>query len=149
MSLPQIISLFFLITGVAYFIESLKLPLGKASAPGAGFYPLLVGLFLTVLALSLFFSQRKKTEDIEEFPKGSERTRVIALAITLVLFVILLKPLGYIISTTGMLILIIKIFGLRKWRYIILLSIITTAISYYIFEKLMAIPFPPGLLTFI
>lgn len=151
MSLPQIIALFFLIIGGAYFIESLKLPLGQTSAPGAGFYPLIVGLSLTILALSLLISQRKKTEDeeIEEFPKGKDRTRVIALFITLVLFVILIKPLGYIITSVGMLTIILKIFGLKSWCRIFLISIIIAIISWYVFKKLLGVPFPPGLLTYI
>lgn len=138
----------FLILGIAYLVESLKLPIGTTSAPAAGFYPLSVGIFLVFLASSLLVLQKRKTEDkeIEAFPKGKERIRVIAVSIALILFVILLKPLGYILSSFGLLIIILRILGLRSWSKILLISIFASIISHYIFEKILAIPFPPGIL---
>lgn len=151
MSLPQVITyLFFLIIGAAYFVESLRLPLGTKAAPAAGFYPLIVGTLFIVLILTLLISTAKKGDkEIEAFPEGKNRIRVIAVSIILIFFVILLKPLGYIVSSLGLLILILKILGLKSWWKIFLISIITSVISYYIFEKILAIPFPPGILEFL
>lgn len=150
MPLHQTITyLFFLILGSAYLIESLKLPAGTTAAPAAGFYPLIVGLFLVFLAFSLLIAKKKKIEDIEPFPKGKERMRVIAVSITLILFIIFLKPLGYILSSCGLLIFILKLLGLESWWKVLLISILTSIISYYIFEKILAIPFPPGILAFL
>ena len=145
-------ALCFLLLGVAYLAGSLRLPLGTNVRPGAGLFPLLVGVSLTVLSfLLLIFSLKQKEsipKDQEPFPEGKDRQRVAAVAITLILFVVLLKPLGYGVSSTLLMAATLKLLGLRRWGKIVLISILTAAISYYLFDSLLGTPLPRGLFFF-
>ena len=139
----------FLLLGISYLAGSLKLPLGTSNRPGAGLFPLLVGVSLTILSLLLsIFSLKQKElspEDQEPFPEGKDRQRVAAVAITLILFVVLMKPLGYGVSSALLMGATLKLLGLRSWGKIVLISILTAAISYYLFDSLLGTPLPRGL----
>jgi putative tricarboxylic transport membrane protein len=139
----------FLLLGIAYLAGSLKLPMGSAVKPGAGLFPLLVGVSLTILSLLLLIFALKQKEaspkDQEPFPQGKDRQRVAAVAITLILFVVLLKPLGYGVSSALLMAATLRLLGLRSWGKIVLISILTAAISYYLFDSLLGTPLPRGL----
>jgi len=137
----------FLVLGIAYLIENLKLPLGTAARPGAGLFPLLVGLSLLVVSLLLFIESLKKpgAQEEEPFPEGKDRQRILAVAITLTLFVILLKPLGYGVSSAGLMAAILRLLGLPNWGKIVLISLVTAALSYYLFASLLGVPLPQGI----
>ena len=68
-----------------------------------------------------------------------------AVAVTLILFVILMKPLGYIVSSSLLMAATFRLLGLRSWGKIIPISILTAAISYYFFECLLGMPLPRGI----
>jgi len=144
-----ITALCFLLLGVAYLIGSLKLPLGTSARPGAGLFPLLVGASLTILSLLLFIFALKQREvspkDQEPFPGGEDRQRVLAVTITLILFVVLLQPLGYGISSALLMVAILRLLGLRSWRKIVLISVLTAAISFYLFDSFLGPPLPRGI----
>ena len=139
----------FLLLGIAYLAASIRLPLGTKIRPGAGLFPLLVGVSLTTLsALVLISSLKQKEEsskDKEPFPEGEDRRRVAAMAVTLILFVILLKPLGYIVSSALLLAATFRLLGLQSWGKIIPISILTAAISYYVFDSLLGTLLPRGI----
>ncbi len=139
----------FLLLGVAYLAGSLNLPLGTNVRPGAGLFPILVGVSLTVLSLLVFISSLKQKEavptDQELFPEGRDRRRVAAVAVTLILFVVLLKPLGYVVSSALLMAATLRLLGVRRWGRIVLTSILTAAISYYLFDSLLGTPLPRGI----
>lgn len=139
----------FLFLGAAYLAGSLELPRGSAAQPGAGLYPLLLGIFLVALSLALLIrSLRKnetKPEEGEPFPKGKDRQRVIAVGIALFLFALLLKPLGYGLCTAVLMGAILRLLGLASWGKIVLISILTAFLSYYLFASLLGVPLPGGI----
>ncbi len=139
----------FLLLGIAYLAGSLKLPMGSAVKPGAGLFPLLVGISLVAFSLLLLIGSLKQKEPIpqdqEPFPKGKDRQRVATVAITLILFVVLLKPLGYAVGSSLLMAATLRLLGLRSWGKIILISVLTAAVSFYLFDSLMGTPLPRGI----
>ncbi len=138
----------FLLLGIAYLMGSLNLPLGTSGRPGAGLFPLLVGVSLTILSFFLLIFSLHQTGspgDQEPFPKGKDRQRVVTVAVSLILFVILLKPMGYGISSALLMAATLKLLGLRSWGKIIAISILTAAISHYLFDSLLGTPLPRGI----
>jgi len=143
-----IVSLCFLLLGIAYLADNSRLPMGSAAKPGAGLFPVLVGVSLLGLSLTiLIWALLNKTttaKDREPFPEGNDRQRVLALGGTLALFVLLLKPLGYGICSAALMTAVLRLLGLRSWGRILLISLATAAVSYYLFNVLLGVPLPRG-----
>jgi len=135
--------------GIAYLADNSKLPMGSAAKPGAGLFPLLVGSSLLGLSLALFLWSLKTKDaaakDQEPFPEGKARRRVLAVGTTLALFVLLLKPLGYGLCSAALMAAILWLLGLRSWGRILLISLVTAAISFYLFDALLGVPLPRGI----
>jgi putative tricarboxylic transport membrane protein len=138
----------FLVTGVLYCIGSLLLPMGTLDAPKGGLFPLIVGVFIVAISISLLFRPLKRLqesqEQIETFPKGADRIRVLAVFASLLIYTVCLKPLGYLISTVGLMGVIVRLLGLRGWAKIALAAALTGFLSYYLFAVILGVPLPMG-----
>jgi len=147
-----IVSFCFLVLGGVYLAGSLELPMGSAARPGAGLFPFLVGIALVALSSPLFIRSLRLKEPQEErtepFPSGGDRHRVMAVGATLCFFVVFLKPLGYMICSFVLMGATLRLLGLRSWAKIVLTSIFTAAISYYLFFSILGVPLPPGIFSF-
>ena len=148
---PLLITSFcFLIVGTASLVGSLHLPMGSADRPGAGVYPFLVAIFLIALSLRLLIPSLKGKEAQEEreepFPQGKDLQRVVFLGLALTLFAILLRPLGYGIGSAVLMGATLRLLGMPSWKKIILISIVSAAISYYLFVYVLDVPLPRGIL---
>jgi putative tricarboxylic transport membrane protein len=144
-----IVSLCFLVLGIAYLADNSRLPMGSAAKPGAGLFPLLVGVSLSGLSLALLiWAVRNKdsaAKDRESFPTGKDRQRVLALGGTLAFFVLLLKPLGYGICGAALMAAVLRFLGLRSWGRIVFISLATAAASFFLFDTLLGVPLPRGI----
>ena len=144
----KICYLIFLITGILYCVGGLLLPLGTIDTPKGGLFPLMVGVFIVAISISLLFRSFKgvqeSQEQIETFPKGADRNRVLAVFISLLIFTLCLKPLGYLISAIGLMAVIVRLFGLRGWAKIALAAALTGFLSYYLFAVILEVPLPRG-----
>jgi len=138
----------FLVAGILYLIGSLMLPMGTIEAPRSGLFPLLVAIFIVAMSLFPLKSSFKEVEvsgeQIEPFPKGLDRNRVLAIAAVLFLFAFCLKPFGYLISTICLMAVIVRLMGLKSWIKVALAGIITGVISFYLFAFILEVPLPRG-----
>lgn len=138
----------FLIAGILYLIGSLMLPMGTIEAPRSGLFPLLVAIFIIAMSLlplkSSFKEAKESEEQIEPFPKGPDRNRVLAIATALLLFAFCLKPFGYLIPTICLMAVIVRLMGLQSWVKVALAGIITGVISFYLFAFILEVPLPRG-----
>jgi putative tricarboxylic transport membrane protein len=127
-------------------MESMRLRLGTVHNPGPGFMPFFLGLALALLALLAFF-----------FPESSEKTAVFwkdwqtgkstfYICAGLILYVLLLKPLGFYIDTFLLMFFLMRLSGERGYKRPLSVSLFTVVITYVVFYKLLYIPFPRGLL---
>jgi putative tricarboxylic transport membrane protein len=140
----------FLILGIVYLIGSVNLGIGSAISPGAGLYPSFIGITLIFIAFPFFLLSLKQKEPQqakeEAFPKGKDLKRVVSLALTFVFFAIFLKPLGYWVCGTALMGASLKLLGMQSWGKVVLISILTTAISYFLFVSILKVPIPLGIL---
>lgn len=138
-----------MVLGIALGIGSLRLGLGSLHKPGPGFMPFLTGVLLGLMGLLLaFLDTRKRSEE-----KGEEKVSlrqfwgkgVYSLAASF-LYAFFLDPLGFIVATFLLIFSLLKIMGTRKWFTPILISFLTVALSYFIFDLWLRIDFPKGIL---
>jgi len=132
-------------SGVTIYL-AFKLPMGRAAKPGPGIFPLLLSVVIGFLALSLFLrTLRSKGEfGIEEIPTA--KWRLVYLLGDLFLYVFLLRPLGFLISTWIFLILLNPIVK-KKWIPVLLGSLFISAILFFSFNYLLKVELPMGILA--
>ena len=79
----------------------------------------------------------------------ANKKEVIAAIALIILYAVLLKPVGYIITSIVLMVCLLGLFRVKKvWVYIVL-PVVTTAAAYYLFHSLLRVPLPAGLLTFL
>ena len=134
----------FLVTGYVCF-KSIELDLGTLTNPGPGFMPFLWASALGILSIFLLVKEFNQTE--KEFGGGAAGwTKIIMILVGIVLYAALISKLGYLLTTFLTMVLFFKVTDSRKWLLVLLNSFLTTAVSYIIFEILLEIKFPKGIL---
>lgn len=137
--------LFLIFSGVTIYL-ALMLPMGRMGKPGPGIFPLLLSVVIAFLALSLFLrALRSKGESgTEETP--TPKWRLVYLLGDLCLYVFLLRPLGFLISTWIFLIALKPILK-KRWIPILLGSLFVSLVFFFFFNYLLKVELPMGILA--
>lgn len=128
---------------------SLQLPLGTLHMPGSGFFPFFLGLMLMGLAalqtLLLWWRAGAGTAEspAEGKAEGSARQVLIFMGI-IALATALLDPLGFPLVAFLLMVALLKLLGLRRWRDSALIAFLTAGASYILFVRWLQIPMPKG-----
>ncbi|HVP77507.1 MAG TPA: tripartite tricarboxylate transporter TctB family protein [Thermodesulfobacteriota bacterium] len=140
--------LFWIGLSIYAMIGSYPLGLGDFRDPGAGLMPFLIGalLFLTSLPLVLKSIVAVKKRISEKAESGKINfTKIVSVAVSLFLYCFFLQKLGYLAATTLLLLFLFKTASSRKWRFVIIASVLTSVVSYLGFTFL-GLRFPRGIL---
>jgi putative tricarboxylic transport membrane protein len=139
-----VVGLCFLAIGIAFAASSVKLKIGVPTEPQPGFFPFFDGIILIVLsALFLFQAWRGKTGDSPAFGKVGGPAIVV---LTLILYAATLETLGYIITTVLLSAVVLKVMETKFW-VLVLVSLILPAVSYLLFDRLLGVTLPRGLMA--
>lgn len=126
-----------------YLVLSLRLPLGRVEEPGPAFFPLLTGLLVLAGGLGLVgeaLRGQQKPASVE--PRAARRVGVAVIA--LIGFCLALPFAGYPASMFGLLLVTLRLFGLSRWTVAAAASLILTAVSWWVFASVLAVPLPVG-----
>jgi putative tricarboxylic transport membrane protein len=138
----------FLFGGVTVLL-SLRMPIGTFRMAGTGLFPLCLGILLMMLSgmfiLKSFFQgkegQVKKGSSIES--PGSPIQLILFLG-TMVLVTLFFNQLGYPLSSFLLMVALLRILGIKRWTFNIILSFVTALGSYLLFVQWLNIPMPKG-----
>ena len=125
--------------GVAGLVGSLSLGLGRLTAPGAGLWPFVISLVITVLSIVLALTGHHGT-DTEKFSSASVMT-AIAVA-TLIVMALVMPVIGFEIPSLLLTFVWLRFLGKETWRSSIVISLGTVIAFYLIFVTLLKIPLP-------
>lgn len=140
----QLISIVVIYIVIAiFFVQSLSLK------QDAGFFPRIlsvcIGILNTIELIKILKEEpvvsKKKKEEIE--PK--KLYWILGLSS---LYVVGLKPLGFIISTLLYLTITMNVLNVKSKKVILLTSVLTVAVIYVSFGVLLKVPMPKGILGF-
>lgn len=140
-------SLFFLFISLVFFIESLRLGIGTLKKPSMGFLAFGVSGLLGILSLILFLQTffKKEGAKTKPFADATHQERVPIVIILILIYAILMPVAGYLISTFLFMAFLFWIVGRKKVWLTLILSFLTTLITYYSFSVWLQCHFPSGL----
>ena len=134
----------FLLVGLVICAESLQVPFGSLRMPGAGFFPLLLGITLSALAVILFATEWLGEERVSTRLRP-DRPEVLKLMGALLLAVWLFDRAGFLFAMSVFMVVSTKVLG-RGWVTAVATAVIGSVAAYWIFGRLLQISLPGGIL---
>lgn len=144
------ISLFLIAIAIGYLYLSFQLPSYPYVPVDADVVPITLGVLLIFLAVLLFFnSNREKEEERKKctIPKG-QSVKLFGVFGLLLAYVFLLEIIGFVIVSTLFIFLCTWFLGYRRHVTNGMVSVAFSAVLYTIFNYLLAIHLPQGILPF-
>ena len=152
---PRAAGVALLALGVLALLGTFAVPAGRDGWAPAGprFFPLVasIGLIVCALAFLLRATLRPDEELREHVAAEAAETewRVPALvAVALVGYVVLIEPLGYVLSTALFFPLVARALGSRAWLRDVLSGVGLAVGVDFVFTQLLGVPLPPGVAGF-
>ena len=144
----RILGFIWLFLGLAFCLLSYRIDLGEVGSPGPGFVPFLSGCLLILLSAiylikSLFFPTDSQRNG--RFWEGIRWDKSVLVVASLFAYILFLPILGYLIVTFLFLVFLGKLIELKKWWTILVVSSLSTGISFLIFNVWLKCQFPKGL----
>src|SRR5574340_568136 len=139
-----VVGLCFACVGLLFVIGAVQLRVGIPTEPRPGFFPFIDGVILIALsALFLIQAWGGRAGESQAFGKMKGPALVV---LTLILYVATLESLGYVITTAILAAVVLKVMD-TKPVVLILMSLILAVVSYLLFDRLLGVTLPPGLLA--
>jgi hypothetical protein len=137
-----------LLVGLGYLIVGQGYSLGTLEMPGEGIYPTVMGTFFTCLSLAGVIKslcpEEGQSHTAAVFPRGIDLRRVFYIALSLALFAILFRHLGFSFCATVLMLTVLRILGPWSWPKTVLASVVLVGLSYLLFAELLGVPLPQG-----
>jgi putative tricarboxylic transport membrane protein len=140
---------FWILLSLFILFFSRNIGLGEFRAPGPGLMPFLVGLFLLLISLYALVQLLSKRSDREgaSTREGSvihfRKTGLVLFF--LIAYALLLEKIGYLITAFLILVFLFRSAGSKGWRFVLIISGVTTLVTYLFFTYL-GLRFPAGYL---
>lgn len=137
--------LFLFVLALYVVYEARKLPFGTLHAPDSGFFPVLLGSALVLVSGVIWLTTFSKADETAPVPSFEGTPRVVVAILALVLYVAVLERLGYLASTFGVMILLLRGVERVRWRTALAIVMVAVPGSYAVFRWL-GVPLPQGIL---
>lgn len=128
-------------------VLSLPMPQGSLSQPGAGFWPMCLGVALAVLALvsGAQWLMRSRTAEPDRVRLG-EMLIPGAAILSLVAYLVALGEVGFTLPSIVLILGWLRFFGKETWRLSLLLAVLGALVLAVLFDRVLGVPLPDDLL---
>jgi len=142
-----IVAALLFLLGLAVTINSWFLDIGSLSRPSAGMLPFGLGLLLCICSLPLCLHYLRGLKREPGFSDGRvwasvNFTKIAYILVSLVMYMALLRPLGFISTAFCVQFILFKVVGNQKWFSALLQTAVTIAIVYLFFIVLLEVYIP-------
>lgn len=143
-------AIIFLFGGVT-LILSLGMPLGTFRMAGPGLFPFCLGIILMILAtiflINTKYRKKSTTEKLEDMLPTPRSTRQMLLFLgATTIAVACFNTLGFPLTSFLLMVLLLRSLGIKRWPFLMIMSLATAVGSYILFVQILKIPLPKGLL---
>jgi putative tricarboxylic transport membrane protein len=133
----------FILVGIWVMAMAVRLNIGGLLEPGPGFFPFLGGFSLTAISLILLLGVlRGRITGSESFRNWRRPAIMYAGCVG---YVIIIGTLGFVIATTILSFIVLRMLGGKRWWADILIGFAFSFGSYFLFARLLDVPLPQGL----
>jgi putative tricarboxylic transport membrane protein len=144
-------SVFCLGVGIFFIIASFGFSIWDRYGPGPGFFPLCLGFLFSILSVLLFVMKVLSQQEGERLgAQDSLRFSTIQPTVLylglLVLFFLFFERLGSLLTILFFMVGVLIGLAKRPVRQSLTISIVTSALTYVIFVRLLGVPLPGGIL---
>jgi hypothetical protein len=127
--------------------EAFQVPIGTVRMPGAGFFPLLLGVLLGLLSVGLL------AMSVVGAPGHATRIwpdepAVLWLVASVLVAVALFERAGFVLTMALFLVAAMRVLGTRSWTTVLTLALGGSIGSYVVFGRVLQIALPSGVLPF-
>jgi len=150
------VSVAIMVIGLFYLYNTIQMPWTTSlnDVLGPRFWPQVLGILLTIAGAVITFNRLRTfaRDPLLVEPEGEEDTpgfpvslpRVAIVCGWFLLYILSLAPVGYVIATPIFLVGCLFIMGVRNWRPIVGISLVTTFLIFFLFTLVMRVQFPMG-----
>ena len=147
--IDQISSLFWFLLGWVLIFLSYQLDLGTLTNPGPGFLPFWCGLFLCGLSLVVFLRgrvdrRRGEGKALRDLWAGMGWAKGVYVVFALLTYTFTFCHIGFVLSTTLLLIFLFKVIEPEKWWIAIGGAILTSLVCFVVFSLWLDVQLPRG-----
>ena len=139
-------SILFLILALGAFIESIKLPFGRVSAPAAGFFPAVLAVLLALTSLVAFVEALRGSHENAAQAEPLRWKKILLTLGSLLVFGFVFERLGYLLATFLIIIFLLRAVERQSWGLALSVALSASLVSYIVFGLLLGTPLPAGLL---
>ncbi len=143
-------SLFLIVISILVSLGSFKIGIGKSREPGPGFLPFLTSLVLLLLSIIVLIKDLYVSDHGEggKNPFSPDHLKKpTGLILILIGYTLLLKFLGFLITTFLLIFLMLFVFDpnpKKIWKFI-LIGVISANLSFIVFYKWLQVQLPVGI----
>ena len=142
----------FVAIGVLILLEAIKFPYFVEGVPGPGFLPLWISFGIIGAGLVLAVKGIRPGLALQEaipWPEAAGWRRVGLMFGGLAASLLLLEILGFMVTTTLFMAAVVFGLGVRSWRILASVPLVSAIGLYVIFAVWLRVPLPKGILAFI
>ena len=134
--------------GLGLFVirSGLKLKLGTINDPGSGYVLFYTGILMCVFAASIIIASL--TEGGPSFGSRWEKvrwTKPLLVIACLVAFSFALDPLGFLLSTIPLMLLLLRLIDPVRWQLAIPIALLVPLGMWWVLKRLLLIQLPSGI----
>ncbi len=151
MNNDQLSSTCFIFLGLMVLIAAYSLDIGAISAPGSGFIPFLSGAGMCLFGGVGFIEAIQRSRRGERWSLNLKNINWQSSLMTfagLVIYAFSLKLLGFLISTTLLMMFLLRYIIPQPWRIVLLGAMVISVGSFLIFKIFLHVQLPSGFLGF-
>ena len=138
--------------GIFYLLYSWQYESGTLAGPGPGFFPrilaiILIGSNLWLLLRALL--RRKEGTRLRTLLEGTDARGILtagAVVAAIILYLLILPAAGFLLASPLLVLFLARVMGGKSWIGNLLLAVISSACTYWLFWIIMRVPIPMGLL---
>ncbi len=147
----QITGILMLMFSAAVIEGSRRMPASNTFGPGAGFLPFWLGLLMAGLSILLMVNAtrtKEKTAGGSPFPQGRFVVSILECVGGLAGFILLLEPLGFLVSTVLLTAFLMRIVEGEKWVTTAVVAVANAVGLYIVFQVLLGAGLPKNFMGF-
>ena len=132
------------VAGLVAVNEARRLRFGAVTAPGPGFFPLVLAVSFTLICLILLVTALRASAPSDAGGESPVRWKVLATLAVMLAYAFALEPVGFVASTCGLLLFFFRALEGLRWPVALAASAFTSVVTYVVFKVWLHVRLPPA-----